>query len=58
MSLSQSVSDSLRTLLWWGTVVAVLQLVPLLFISSVTGALKLLSFLVPIPWLKSQLLGS
>ena len=29
----------LRTLLWWGTVVAVPQLVPLLFISSVTGAL-------------------
>jgi Major Facilitator Superfamily len=29
----------LRTLLWWGTVVAVPQLVPLLFIGSVTGAL-------------------
>ena len=29
----------LRTLLWWGTVVAVPQLIPLLFISSVTGAL-------------------
>jgi hypothetical protein len=29
----------LRTLLWWGTVVAIPQLVPLLFIHSVTGAL-------------------
>jgi len=29
----------LKTLLWWGTVVAVPQLVPLLFIHSVTGAL-------------------
>ena len=29
----------LKTLLWWGTVVAVPQLIPLLFISSVTGAL-------------------
>ena len=29
----------LRTLLWWGAVVAVPQLVPLLFIGSVTGAL-------------------
>jgi hypothetical protein len=29
----------LKTLLWWGTVVAVPQMVPLLFIDSVTGAL-------------------
>ena len=29
----------LKTLLWWGTVVAVPQFIPLLFISSVTGAL-------------------
>ena len=29
----------LRTLLWWGTVLAVPQMVPLLFIHSVTGAL-------------------
>lgn len=29
----------LKTLLWWGTVVAVPQMVPLLFIHSVTGAL-------------------
>ncbi len=29
----------LKTLLWWGTIVAVPQLVPLLFIHSVTGAL-------------------
>jgi hypothetical protein len=29
----------LKSLLWWGTVVAVPQLVPLLFIHSVTGAL-------------------
>jgi predicted MFS family arabinose efflux permease len=29
----------LKTLLWWGTVVAVPQVVPLLFIHSVTGAL-------------------
>ncbi|HUI12350.1 MAG TPA: MFS transporter [Xanthobacteraceae bacterium] len=29
----------LRTLLWWGTVVAVPQLVPLLFIHSIAGAL-------------------
>jgi hypothetical protein len=29
----------LKTLLWWGTVVAVPQLAPLLFIHSVTGAL-------------------
>ena len=29
----------LRTLLWWGTVVAVPQFIPLLFVSSVTGAL-------------------
>jgi hypothetical protein len=29
----------LKTLLWWGTAVAVPQLVPLLFIHSVTGAL-------------------
>ncbi len=29
----------LRSLLWWGTMVAVPQLVPLLFINSVTGAL-------------------
>ena len=29
----------LRNLLWWGTLVAVPQLIPLLFISSVTGAL-------------------
>ena len=29
----------LSTLLWWGTIVAVPQLVPLLFIHSVTGAL-------------------
>jgi hypothetical protein len=29
----------LRTLLWWGTIVAVPQMVPLLFIHSVTGAL-------------------
>lgn len=29
----------LRTLLWWGTVVAVPQMVPLLFIHSVAGAL-------------------
>ncbi len=30
---------ALRTLLWWGTVIAVPQMVPLLFIHSVTGAL-------------------
>jgi MFS family permease len=30
---------ALRPLLWWGTVVAVPQMVPLLFIHSVTGAL-------------------
>jgi MFS family permease len=30
---------SLRPLLWWGTIVAVPQMVPLLFIHSVTGAL-------------------
>ena len=30
---------ALRTLLWWGTVVAVPQLVPLLFIHSIEGAL-------------------
>ena len=29
----------LKTLLWWGTVIAVPQMVPLLFIHSVTGAL-------------------
>ena len=29
----------LRTLLWWGTIVAVPQLVPLLFINSIEGAL-------------------
>jgi Na+/melibiose symporter-like transporter len=29
----------LRSLLWWGTVIAIPQLVPLLFIGSVTGAL-------------------
>jgi hypothetical protein len=29
----------LRTLLWWGTVVAVPQFVPLLFVHSITGAL-------------------
>jgi hypothetical protein len=29
----------LRTLLWWGTVVAVPQLVPLLFLNSITAAL-------------------
>ena len=29
----------LKTLLWWGTIVAVPQMVPLLFIHSVTGAL-------------------
>jgi len=29
----------LRTLLWWGTVLAVPQMVPLLFIHSMTGAL-------------------
>ncbi len=29
----------LRTLLWWGTLIAVPQMVPLLFIHSVTGAL-------------------
>ena len=29
----------LKTLLWWGTIVAVPQLVPLLFIHSITGAL-------------------
>src|SRR5579863_7855361 len=32
-------SYPLRTLLWWGTVIAVPQMVPLLFIDSVTGAL-------------------
>src|SRR5471030_872769 len=30
---------ALKTLLWWGTVIAVPQMVPLLFIHSVTGAL-------------------
>jgi Major Facilitator Superfamily len=30
---------TLKTLLWWGTVIAVPQMVPLLFIHSVTGAL-------------------
>jgi Na+/melibiose symporter-like transporter len=30
---------TLKTLLWWGTVVAVPQMVPVLFINSVTGAL-------------------
>src|SRR6185437_16168748 len=30
---------ALRTLLWWGTVAAVPQMVPLLFIHSVIGAL-------------------
>jgi MFS family permease len=29
----------LKTLLWWGTIIAVPQMVPLLFIHSVTGAL-------------------
>lgn len=29
----------LRTLLWWGTIVAVPQFIPLLFVHSVTGAL-------------------
>jgi hypothetical protein len=29
----------LKTLLWWGTVIAIPQMVPLLFIHSVTGAL-------------------
>jgi Major Facilitator Superfamily len=29
----------LKTLLWWGTVIAVPQMIPLLFIDSVTGAL-------------------
>ena len=30
---------ALKTLLWWGTVIAIPQMVPLLFIHSVTGAL-------------------
>ena len=30
---------ALKTLLWWGTVIAVPQMVPLIFIHSVTGAL-------------------
>ena len=29
----------LKTLLWWGTVIAVPQMIPLLFIDLVTGAL-------------------
>jgi predicted MFS family arabinose efflux permease len=30
---------TLKTLLWWGTVIAIPQMVPLLFIHSTTGAL-------------------